>query len=133
LFWLIRNSGLMTRELATTPGTFTRQGGIDYATGYMESSMAFGWLVTDGNGRKAQLDAGRAYLSLNLVATALGLVMHPLSQLLQEYREICPIQEEILAFTGTPANQRVQMLSRMGYAPIPGPSPRRARSDIIMS
>lgn len=132
-FWLVRHAGLMSREKAMTPGTFAHQGGIDYAMGYMDSSMAFGWLTTDGNGREAQLDAGRAYLRLNLAATAMGLGMHPLSQLLQEYPEIGGLQQEFLAYTATPASQRVQMLFRMGYAPPPGPSPRRPLPDIIVS
>jgi hypothetical protein len=132
-FWLVRQAGLMTREKAMTPGTFAHQGGINYATGYMMSSMAFGWLTSEGNGRVAQLAAGRAYLRLNLVATAMDLGMHPVSQLLQEYPEMAPMQEEFLAFTGTPATERVQMLFRLGYAASPGPSPRRRLEDIIVS
>jgi hypothetical protein len=132
-FWLVRHAGLMTREKAMTPGSFAHQGGIDYAMGYMDSSMAYGWLTTDGNGRSAQLDAGRAYLRLNLAATAMGLGMHPQSQLLQEFPEMAPLQSEFLAFAGTPESQRVQMLFRLGYAPSPGPSPRRPLADIILS
>jgi nitroreductase len=133
MFWLLRNAGLMTPEKATTPGTFAHQGAIDYAMGYMDTSMAYGWLATDGNDREAQLDAGRAYLRLNLAATAMGLGMHPQSQLLQEFPEMAELQREFLAFVGAPASQHVQMLFRMGYAPAPGPSPRRVLGDIISS
>ena len=132
-FWLARQAGLMTRAKAMTPGTLAHQGGIDYATSYMESSMAFGWLETAANDRPSQLDAGRAYVRLNLAATAIGLGMHPLSQALQEYPEMSEPRRAVLRHTGTPADRHLQMLFRMGYAPMPAPSPRRPIEDVIIA
>ena len=43
--------------------------------------------MTEGNDRKTQVNAGRAYVRAQLAATAHGLAMQPLSQALQEYPE----------------------------------------------
>ena len=58
------------------------------------SARAFGWLTNGNRTRKDQLDAGRAYLRLNLEATRLGLAIHPWSQALQEYPEMADIARE---------------------------------------
>lgn len=133
MFWWLSALGLMTADKAMTPGTLAHQGGLDYATGYFASSMAFGMVVTPGNARDQQLDAGIAYVRLNLAATAQGLGMHPVSQLLQEYPEMAGLQRELLELVGAAPGETVQMLFRMGYAPMPGPSPRRDLAAIIMS
>ncbi|MFO1038577.1 MAG: nitroreductase family protein [Geminicoccaceae bacterium] len=130
-FWFARQAGLMTRDKAMTPGTLAHQGGLDYALGYMGSSMAFGWILADRADRVAEVDAGRAYVRLNLAATGVDLGMHPVSQLLQEYPEMAASQRTFLDFVGVPAEGRVQMLFRMGYAPSPDPSPRRPLADIL--
>ena len=131
MFWWMRRLGLMTREKAMTPGTFAYQGGIDYAAGWAAATPAFGWLTTTGNRRVDQIAAGRAYVRLNLKATELGLAMHPVSQLLQEYPEMADLQQAFLAATRTPPGHTVQMLFRLGYADPVGASPRRP-VDAIM-
>lgn len=44
-------------------------------------------MVTPGNDRVTQVNAGRAYARVQLAATAHGLATQPLSQALQEYAE----------------------------------------------
>ncbi len=99
--------------------------------GQGRTAMGFVWL-TGRNRRADQLDAGRAYVRLQLQATALGVGMHPLSQALQEFAEMAPhyarVHRQLL---GRPApksadDQTVQMLCRIGYpvAPVPA-TPRR--------
>jgi hypothetical protein len=69
---------------------------------------------------------GRAYVRLQLAATALGLRMHPLSQALQEYPEQAQNYKAIHQLVvGKNGGATVQMWTRLGYAPKVGPSPRR--------
>lgn len=132
-FWWLSTLGLMTTEKAMTPGTMAYQGGIDYALGWARSTPAFGWLVTDGNDRVSQIEAGRAYVRLNLLATALGVAMHPVSQVLQEYAEMAALQRDFLTVVGAAPGQTVQMLFRLGYCDAVPPSPRRPLNALLMS
>ncbi len=130
-FWWLKAAGLMTPEKAMTPGTMAHQGGIDYALGWAGATPSFGWIATAGNSRAAQISAGRAYVRLNLQATANGVAMHPVSQLLQEYPEMAALQRGFYEATGTPEGRTVQMLFRLGYAEVPPPSPRRPLDAIL--
>jgi len=131
LFWWLKTAGLMTPEKAMTPGTMAYQGGIDYALGWADATPSFGWITTADNSRATQVNAGRAYVRLNLQTTANGVAMHPVSQLLQEYPEMADLQRRFYEATGTPAGETVQMLFRLGYAEAPPPSPRRPLDAIL--
>jgi len=132
-FWWLSKLGLMTTEKAMTPGTMAYQGGIDYALGWARATPAFGWLTTVANDRISQIESGRAYVRLNLKATELGVAMHPVSQVLQEYPEMAALQRDFVAMIGVAAGQTVQMLFRLGYSePVP-PSPRRKLDALLMS
>ena len=131
-FWWLAKLGLMTPEKAMTPGTMAYQGGMDYALGWARATPAFGWLVTPGNDRIAQIEAGRAYVRLNLKAAELGLAMHPVSQVLQEYPEMAAMQREFLDVIAAPPGGTVQMLFRLGYAERGSPSPRRSLDALVM-
>lgn len=101
-----------------------------YETGLTQTSEAYGsipsliWITTPGNSRSDQIEAGRAYVRANLTATLHGLSMHPMSQSLQEYREVAPMFAKVHALLGAEGESRVQMLARVGYGPEIGPSPR---------
>jgi hypothetical protein len=60
---------------------------------------------------------------LNLMATQLGLGIHPWSQALQEYPEMQDLYRETHDQIGD--SQRIQMLFRIGYARPIIPTPRR--------
>ena len=81
------------------------------------------WITTPGNSRADQLEAGRRYMRANLLATYLGIAMHPMSQSLQEYRELEQANRDIHFLLA--GGERIQMLGRIGYAKsdIP-PAPR---------
>lgn len=132
-FWWMRRLGLFTPEKAMTPGTLAYQGAIDYAQGWARATPAFGWLTTAGNGRVDQIEAGRGYVRLNLAATAAGVAMHPVSQVLQEYPEMAPLQRDFRTQIGAAEGQTVQMLFRLGYAARPAPAPRRPLSELLLS
>ena len=83
-------------------------------------------MVSEGNDRRTQIAAGRAYARAQLAATAHGLSMHPLSQALQEYPEQAGPYADIHRLLQAPQPaQTVQMWARLGYAPAVGPAPRR--------
>jgi len=130
MFWWLKNLGMMTKEKATTPGTMAYQGGIDYALGWVNGTFNMGWLTTSDNSRAAQVDAGRSYVRLNLLATQLDVSLHPVSQILQEYAEMQPLQREFNEHVGVKAEEKVQMYFRIGYQKRPTPSPRRKLTDI---
>lgn len=123
LFEGLHLAGLFTREqtLDTSSSAFAQ--GMDAVLESADTAMAHIWLVTPGNTRIDQIDAGRDWLRINLATTAEGLGTQPLSQALQEYPEMTRLYDEIHARLA-PKGGTVQMLGRLGYAaPVP-PSPR---------
>ena len=94
--------------------------------------MAFVWSTTPTNTRRAQLDAGRAWLRTQLIANALGLSFHPLSQALQEFPEMAENYKRVHELLSRDAGETVQMLARLGYAPDVGPAPRQALESKLL-
>jgi hypothetical protein len=118
--------GLFDRSKAPAPGDSATTGQVKDFNAKLATTPAFFWLVTDGNDRKTQVNAGRAYVRTQLAATAQGLAMQPLSQALQEYPEQAKPYAEIHALVQAPRpSQTVQMWARLGHAPTIGPAPRR--------
>ncbi|MFW5333028.1 Acg family FMN-binding oxidoreductase [Hydrogenophaga sp. ZJX-1] len=125
--------GLFDRSQPSAPDSMALRGQIDDFNAKLASTPAFFWMVTEGNDRRTQINAGRAYVRAQLAATAHGLSMHPLQQALQEYPEQAgpyAAIHELLAVP--PASHRVQMWARLGYAPPVGPAPRRGVDAHIM-
>jgi hypothetical protein len=118
--------GLFDRSKAPGPDDAATTGQIADFNDRIASTPAFFWLVTEGNDRKTQVNAGRAYVRAQLAATAHGLAMQPLSQALQEYPEQAGPYAAIHALLDAPAPRfTVQMWARLGYGPAIGPAPRR--------
>ncbi|MCZ8183894.1 MAG: twin-arginine translocation pathway signal protein [Beijerinckiaceae bacterium] len=84
----------------------------------------FVWLTGLGNSRAHQLAAGQSYIRLNLLATQLGLGLHPVSQALQEYPEMAPLFGEARRICRVAPGETLQMLARLGYAKPVAPTPR---------
>jgi hypothetical protein len=108
--------------------------------GHSRTAMGFVWLGTAtaanapaGRTRSAEVAAGRAYVRLQLQATALGLQMHPMSQAPQEFPEMRPYHERLHALTvQRPAEvETVQMFCRIGYCAPQQHTPRRGVDAII--
>lgn len=118
--------GLFDRSQAPGPDDMATTGQIKDFNSRIAATPAFFWLVTEGNGRSTQVNAGRAYVRAQLAATAQGLSMQPLSQALQEYPEQARPYADIHALLqAPPPRYTVQMWARLGWAPQVGPSPRR--------
>lgn len=126
LLRLITGIGLFDRTQASAPDSSAVTGQIDEFNANLATTPAFLSLITQGNDRITQINAGRVYVRAQLAATAQGLSMQPLSQALQEYPEQAEPYAAIHALLDAPQPQQtVQMWTRLGYAPVIGPSPRR--------
>ena len=117
-------AGIVSREELADPNSSGFQQGIEMLRRTYGSIPALVWITTNGNTRRDQLEAGRQYVRANLEATALGIGMHPMSQSLQEYAEVQPMYQRVHELLGASTGERVQMLSRVGYGPKIGPTPR---------
>ncbi len=125
--------GLISREKLADPTSQAFQSGVTMYRNIAEASPAFAWMTTSRNSRSMQLAVGRAYARLNLKATELGVAMHPMSQVLQEYKEMQALQRGFLRMLDIPEGHTVQMLVRLGYTKNPNPSPRRALQDLLLT
>ncbi len=123
---LLNRFGLFDRSKAPAPGDFATTSQIKDFGRKLDSTPGFLWMVTDGNDRVTQVNAGRAYARVQLAATAHGVAMQPLQQALQEYPEQAGPYADIRRLVGAPQPaQTVQMWARVGYAPPVEPAPRR--------
>jgi nitroreductase len=118
-----RLAGILTRDALGDPSSAAFAQSLDIYRALTASGRAYGWMTNANASRQDQISAGRAYVRMNLRASELGLGVHPLSQSLQEYAEMSDLFDELHALVGD--GQRVQMLYRIGFAPPPGPTPRR--------
>jgi hypothetical protein len=131
---LLNRVGLFDRSKAPGPDDYASTSQIKDFGQKLASTPGFLWLVSEGNDRVTQINAGRAYVRVQLAATALGLSMQPLSQALQEYAEQAKPYADIHALTGAARpGQTVQMWARVGYAPSVEPAPRRRLQDFIQA
>ena len=124
--------GLFDRTRPPAPDDYATTSQIKDFDAKLASTPGFLWMVTPGNDRATQVNAGRAYVRVQLAATAQGLAMQPLSQALQEYAEQQQPYADIHALAGanTPG-ATVQMWARVGYAQGVEPAPRRRLRDFI--
>jgi hypothetical protein len=123
---LLNRVGLFDRGKAPAPDDYATTSQIKDFDKKLDATPGFLWMVTEGNDRVIQVDAGRAYARVQLAATAQGLAMQPLQQALQEYPEQAKPYADIRRLLDTPQPARtVQMWARVGYAPPVDPAPRR--------
>lgn len=125
--------GMLDREQLADPESDAFQIGLDMADSSALTATGFVWINTRGNRRGDQIAAGRSYLRVALRAAGLGLEMQPMSQALQEYEAMQPYYSRVHEMLTSGPDQRVQMLSRLGYAEPVGPSPRWALQTRIIA
>lgn len=124
--------GLFDRSKAPAPDAYAITHELEDFQKKIASTPAFAWLMTRDNSRATQIAAGRAWVRLQLAATAQGLAMQPLSQALQEYPEQQGPYGDIHRLCGAAATgQTLQMWARVGYAQPVLPAPRRRFADFI--
>ena len=124
-------AGMLTRRAMMDPESQAFRQGVTMYEEQAAGTPAFVWLATERNDRESQIAAGRAWLRLQLEATARGVALHPMSQALQEYQEVSEFYDAVHARLGLGGRRAtVQMLARAGYADPPGrPQPRWAAVD----
>ncbi len=116
-------AGLLSRDAQSDPESQGFRQGVEIYREMLHATPAYAALVSAGNTRADQIEAGRRWLRLNLKCAALGVALHPVSQCLQEYPEMADAYaaaHKRLAHTG----QTVQMLGRLGYGPEVPRTPR---------
>ena len=94
------------------------------------TAKVFGIISSKENSRMDQLNIGRKYVRLHLTATQLGLAIHPMTQITQEYDELSSVRKkfhEIITF----GEDIAQMVIRIGFADSVPHAPRRALKDLI--
>ncbi|MBK8016210.1 MAG: twin-arginine translocation pathway signal protein [Betaproteobacteria bacterium] len=129
---IARSIGAYDPRAPLDPGSSAFKRILQMGSEQAQTAAAWMWLVTEGNGRTQQVEAGRAYVRLHLEATARGLALQPMSQVLQEYPEMASLQRTFYDTVKLdPARLTVQMLARLGYAIPAPPSPRRPLEDIL--
>ena len=116
--------GILTREQMDDPESRAYFESESFYSEACETAMAFAWTTTDTNRRRDQIEAGRAWVRMQMVANAMGLAFHPLSQALQEYAEMANLYRQVHEELGATNGQVVQMLTRLGYAPGVQEAPR---------
>jgi hypothetical protein len=130
---LMTKLGLFDRTKAPKPGDSAIAGQIKDFDAKIAATPGFLWMVTEGNDRKTQVNAGRAYVRVQLAGTAHGLSMQPLSQALQEYAEQRATYARIHELaSATPPGHTVQMWARVGYGPRVQPAPRRGVASHVV-
>ncbi|MEM7254652.1 MAG: twin-arginine translocation pathway signal protein [Pseudomonadota bacterium] len=119
--------GQLSREALGDPASMAYAEGLSRYREICDTAQGYVWVVSEGNDRTSQINAGRMWLRLNLASTGLGIGLHPLSQALQEYDEMKALYAEahrLLTPDAMSDAGTVQMLGRIGYAPAIAPSPR---------
>jgi hypothetical protein len=132
--------GLFDRSSAPAEGSAAYKQMMARFEGHSRTAMGFVWLATAtashaaaGTTRSAEVNAGRAYLRLQLKATELGLQMHPMSQAPQEFAEMKPHYDRLHELLlGQPATQQtVQMFCRIGHCADQPHTPRRGVDAVL--
>jgi len=123
--------GLINRRALADPSSEGFRQGLAIYQSLAMSARGFVWIANDNRTRSDQIDAGRAYVRMNLKATSMDLGLHPWSQSLQEYPEMALLYDEVHGLIG--GGKRLQMLARTGYGPDVGPTPRRGLDAHMMS
>lgn len=132
--------GMVDRNAPLVEGTTAYKNAAGRFEGHSRTAMGFVWLISPGNSRSQQINAGRAYVRLQLKATQLGVGVHPMSQALQEFPEMQPHYDnvhQLVVGANAPRSLNdptVQMFCRIGYTTNPAPAtPRRALARFIQT
>lgn len=130
--WVAALAGQMSVEKMLDPRGPAARRAIADGQAQARTAMGWVWVETEGNSRRVQVEAGRAYLRLHLEAARQGLAWHPMSQALQEYAEMAETRSALYRALGVdPARTTVQMLARVGWAAPAGPSARRPLDSLL--
>ncbi|MDA9230861.1 twin-arginine translocation pathway signal protein [Alphaproteobacteria bacterium] len=123
LLELLALTGTLNPQTMADPTSTAYSTGIDMYEAMLSATPNYLLIKTNGNSRLEQIGAGRQWLRANLQATKLGLSVQPVSQALQEYKEMAALYEKIHQGFAVPG-ETLQMFGRLGYGPSLQASPR---------
>lgn len=115
--------GIINSKTLLDPNSSAYSQGLDIYEKMLSATPNYIILKTKNNKRIDQLLIGRQWARLNLTTTKMGLALHPVSQALQEYKEMKPNYEKIHNEFSS-QGQVIQMLGRLGTSMEIPPSPR---------
>ncbi|MEL7107822.1 MAG: twin-arginine translocation pathway signal protein [Pseudomonadota bacterium] len=121
---LFKMAGIVSHKGLDTKGSTAYNEGLKMYEPIIHSAQGFVWIKADANTRLTQLQAGQAWVRMNLSAQKAGLCVHPLSQILQEFPEMADPYEDLRAELDVMPDGVVHMLGRVGYTQFPAASPR---------
>lgn len=130
--YLIENIFISRKSFLAADSSFGEQS-TEGSRKQAASAAAFGWLVSKNNTRLDQIVAGRIYNRINLMASAQGVAIHPMSQVLQEYAEVSSLQQQFKQYIGVQETQTVQMFFRLGIAEPVQHTARRRVVDLLVT
>ncbi|TFD86466.1 hypothetical protein E3T61_16290 [Cryobacterium lactosi] len=105
--------GLLTVFPALNDDAAGARNAIALTEAGVDHTAAYGLVSTPSNTRSEQVEAGILYARISLHARTLGLVMQPLSQVLQEYPTMA-VPYAAIHDAYAPDGQTIQMLLRIG-------------------
>ncbi|MGC5223877.1 Acg family FMN-binding oxidoreductase [Micromonospora sp. DT81.3] len=123
--------GLITIVPSINDDDSAAKNAIALTTAGVEHTAAYALLSTPGNTRTDQVEAGILYAQFSLRARTLGLVMQPLSRVLQEYPTMAAAYAAIheqFAVEG----ETIQMLVRIGTATTEYPVTMRRDANALV-
>ena len=132
--------GAFDRSKPPVEGSTAYRQMMERFEGHSRTAMGFVWLSTPttrhaaaGTTRSAEVNAGRAYMRLQLKASELGLQVHPMSQAPQEFPEMRPHYDKLhqMLLGKAATEDTVQMFCRIGYCATQQHTPRRALDGFL--
>jgi hypothetical protein len=106
---LLVENFILSRERTEKDPTEFGQQAITMTPKTVESTSTFAWITNASNSRIDQINVGHEYCRINLKANTMRLVQHPVSQILQEYEDVLPLQATFKSFFDIKENDTVQM------------------------
>jgi len=130
---VIAETFFINRKKAEKDPSSFGQEGVKITADVAYNTQHFALLSSQDNSRTTQLKIGRLYNRINLTASALGVAQHPMSQILQEYQDMLPLQGKFKQHFGIAEQETVQMLFRLGKAAPTMVSPRREVHELLLN
>ncbi len=128
----IAETFFVSREKAESdPAAFGKES-VKIVQKAVANNPHYALLTSSDNSRLTQVKIGRLYNRINLLTASLGIAQHPMSQILQEYDDMLPLQNQFKSTFNVPTSSTVQMLFRLGVADATPASPRREVKDILV-
>ncbi len=108
-----------------------RNAGMEMFRKQAESARAFAFFRTQTNTPRDWVECGGDVVRFYLAATKMGLAVHPLNQIIQEYAEMDELRAQFESLTDSQAPSKVQMIFRLGRSSYRYMSPRRPVADLM--